>query len=131
MTRPEVHQWPTPTEWKREVKAKLKDRGRGAHSWLAREIGISTGHLSELLGPEGRRSEHVPKISKLLDVEWSPPIASVDVPEIRHVLRRMTPRQQRQFAEYSANMSDEAFTEWLDSILRLAALTSGVAQKKK
>lgn len=137
MAPQEPHQWPVTTEWKREVKAKLKTRGRGAQSWLCREIGISTGTLSEMLGPEGRRSEHVPKISKLLDVEWSAPVASRDVPEIRHVLRHLTPRQQRQFVEFVAvagdmagEMTDEQFSEMFESFRTLLKL-SGAARKSK
>lgn len=127
MGRDDTFQWPTPTEWKHEVKAKLKERGRGAQAWLAREIGISTGHLSELLGPDGRRSEHVPKISKLVGVEWSPPLPSKDQPEIRHFMRRLSSKQQQALAQMAGEMTDEEFQTKIDAFIAI----SGVVQKKK
>lgn len=130
MARTEIHQYPTPTEWKREVKAKLKAMGRGAHTRLAREIGISTGHLSELLGDEGKRTEHVYKIAEFTGVAYKPPIPSTDASEIAFFLQRLTPRQARELGQMAAtgDMTDEEFQARIDAFIRLA---SGVPRKKK
>lgn len=54
--------YPVSSDWKERVRKELLARGRGALSKLARDIGATTGQLSETLGAKSRYSRLVPLI---------------------------------------------------------------------
>lgn len=82
--------YPVTPEWKAGVRTELKKRGRGSHSWLANEIGATTGELSDLLGPDSKYSDLVAPIHKAFG--WPaprPPLAgSPDVLELDYIIER-------------------------------------------
>lgn len=102
-------------DWRTKVNAELDQRPRGTRTKLADHLGISTGHLSEMLGePTGEPPDQVrfTRYRRQID-EWLwPPLLplSADTLEIQHivegvdrdllrVLKDMPRDQQRKWAE--------------------------------
>lgn len=76
-------------EWRREVNAELNRRPRGARAQLARHLGISTGHLSEILGEDerpdvARWTRHKRQIDEFLWPPLLPP--AQDTHEARYLI---------------------------------------------
>ena len=108
------------TEWRTDIKSRLKRAGYGAHAKLAKEVGIETARLAEMLADDERpgqvrynRAGAVTRINEALRRLWpelAPPLP--DTIEIQHILeglapemkdairrlREMTPDEQRNWA---------------------------------
>lgn len=94
--------------WRERVSSELDARGRGARAELVRHMktrfpGFSSGHLTELLGPDerpgqARYSRYIDEIDRFL---W--PAESGDIDEtLLHELRAMDLEKQRALAEFLA-----------------------------
>lgn len=76
-------------EWRREVNTELDRRPRGTRTRLAEVLGISTGHLSEILGKDekpgvARWTRYKRQIDEFLWPPLLPP--GQDTHEVRYLL---------------------------------------------
>lgn len=104
------------SDWRKKVNAELDERPRGERTKLATHLGISTGHLSEMLGePEDGPPDRqrFTRYRRQIDEYLWPPLLplSGDTLEIQHIiegidrdllrlLKDMDRDQQRKFAEF-------------------------------
>jgi hypothetical protein len=96
-------------EWRNRVSHELDTRGRGARADLVRYMktrfpGFSTGHLTELLGPDerpgqARYSRYIAEINRHL---WPLEFGDIDETLLR-TIRTMAPSEQRALAEFLAS----------------------------
>ena len=94
--------------WRDRVSAELDARGRGARAELVRHMktrfpGFSSGHLTELLGPDerpgqARYSRYIAEINRHL---WPLEFGDIDETLLR-TLRSMDAAEQRALAEFLA-----------------------------
>ena len=94
--------------WRERVSNELDERGRGARAELVRHMrtrfsGFSSGHLTELLGPDERPgqvrySRYIAEINRHL---WPAEFADIDEALLR-TLRTMDLGEQRALAEFLA-----------------------------
>lgn len=107
-------------DWKERVRAELGKK-RGRHAELARHLGISSQSLATLLGDEQQTTPYVPEIHEFLG--WAPPVAPVasrDVPEIRHILRRLSRRDQQRLAQLLESKTDDETRALIEAFITLA-----------
>lgn len=94
--------------WRERVIGELDARGRGSRADLVRHMktrfsGFSSGHLTELLGPDekpgqARYSRYIDEINRYL---WPHEFRAIDDGLLR-ILRMMEPTEQKSLAEFLA-----------------------------
>lgn len=88
--------YPLTPEWKARVREELDRRGRGAFTRLAKEIGIPTAKLANILGTDQQTSTLVARINK--ELGWAaplPPSTSRDAGELQHIYQRLDASQRK------------------------------------
>lgn len=109
-SRKKVEAEPNTPEWRERVSTELDARGRGARAELVRHMNargyrsFSSGHLTELLGPDERPgqvrwSRYVAEINRYL---WPEEHAGEVDESLLRTLRTMTLDEQRALAEFLA-----------------------------